>query len=186
MWIEDAEKYALIGLSVNIDGDVPLENITPTLWVFADSKFNVPPHWKEWLGSIRVEEIESCNLFLLSKLASSTPDVLDAENQKLQRRVGNFYRGLLLASTFAPAHRPVTITGSRRDGEIGVRQQGHLDAPVPFLFRRYPPVLPEEIQLAAQLGENLEVLATTPPAGALGVLLGHYTSTLRARPKSLA
>ena len=97
MWIEDGEKYALVGLTVKIDGHLPPGKITPNLWVFADTTFNVPPHWQEWLGSIRAQEVEDCNLFLLSKLASLTPDVLDAENQKLQQRVWTFYVGLLLA-----------------------------------------------------------------------------------------
>ena len=91
------------------------------------------------IGSIRVREVENCNLFLLSKLRSSTPDILDAENKQLQQRVWNFYIGLLLASTFAPGHKPVMLTGSRRDGEIGVRQQHDLDCPIPCLFYPYPP-----------------------------------------------
>ncbi len=165
MWIEDGEKYALVGLSVNIDGHLPRGKVAPKLWILANAAFNVPPHWREWLGSIRAREVEECNLFLLSKLASLTPDVLDAENQKLQQRVSNFYIGLLLANTFAPAHRPVMLTGSRRDGEIDVRQQQDFDSPVPCLFRRYPPVMPEDIRLAAQLGEKLDTLATTPLAG---------------------
>ena len=165
MWIEDGEKYALIGLNVRIDGHLPSEKIAPNLWVLADPTFNVPPHWQEWLGSIRAREVEDCNLFLLSKLALLTPDVLDAENQKLQQQVSNFYVGLLLANTFAPAHRPVMLTGSRRDGEIGVRQQQDFDSPVPCLFRPYPPVVPEDIRLAAQFGEKLDAFATTPVSG---------------------
>jgi hypothetical protein len=123
----------------------------------------------DWLAvrqpAIRAEEVEGCNLFLLSKLLSSTPDVLDAENETLKQRVWNFYVGLLLASTFAPAHRPVILTGSRRGGEIDIRQQQDLDSPFPCQFRPYPPVAPGDIRLAAQLGENLEALAATPLPG---------------------
>ncbi len=165
MWIEDDEKYALVGLSVKFDERIPSGEIAPNLSVLTDTTFNVPPHWQKWLGSIRAQQIENCNLFLLTKLASLTPNVLDAENQTLQERVFNFYVGLLLASTFAPADRPVMLTGSRLDGEIDVRQQGDFDSPVPCLFRRYPPVMPEEIQLAAQLAEKLDALATIPLPG---------------------
>ena len=122
-WIEDGEKYGLVGLTVKFEGSLPPGKITTNLSVLADTKFNVPTNWREWLGSIRAGEVEDCNLFLFSKLASSTPGVLDAENQKLQQRAWGFYVGLLLASTFAPAHRPVLLTGSRRDGEIDLRQQ---------------------------------------------------------------
>ena len=154
-----------MGLNVETEGDVLQGNVTPNLSVLADSTFNIPWQWREWLGSIRAEGVENCNLFLLSKLASSTPDVLDAENKQLQQRVRNFYIGLLLASTFAPTHRPVMLTGSRRDGETGIRQQQDFDSPVPCLARRYPPVVPGNIRLAAQLGEKLNALAQTPPNG---------------------
>jgi hypothetical protein len=164
-WIENGEKYALVGLSIKFEGHHRAVKITPNLWVLADTTFNVPSHWQDWLGSIRARGVEDCNLFLLSKLASSTPDVLDAENQKLQQRAWEFYVGLLLASTFAPTHRPVLLTGSRRDGEIDIREQKDFDSPVPCLFRPYPPVGPENIRLAAQLGENLNALATPPLRG---------------------
>lgn len=165
VWIKDGEKYALIGLSVEIDRHLPTGKVAPNLWVLTDTTFNIPPHWREWLGSIRTEEVESCNLFLLTKLASLTPGVLDAENQKLQQRVHNFYFGLFLASPFAPTHRPVMLTGSRQDGEIDVRQQQDFDSPVPRIFPPYPPVAPKDIQLAAQLGERLDALPTTRPIG---------------------
>ena len=152
--------------------------------MLADTTFNVPTNWREWLGSIRAGEVEDCNLFLLSKLASSAPGVLDAENQKLQQRVWNFYVGLLLASTFAPAHRPVLLTGSRRDGEIDLRQQQDFDSPIPCLFRPYPPVVPDEIRLAARLGENLEALATAPISGGHWRLFRTLQRLYRARARS--
>lgn len=160
--IQDGEKYALIGLSVKIDGHLPSGQITPNLWAFADAKFSVPSQWQEWLGSIRTREVEDCNLFLLSKQPSLRPDILDAENQKLTQRVWNFYVGLLLTSTFAPAHRPVMLSGSRRDGELDIRQQHDFDSPVRCLFRPYPPIAFEQIRLAGQLGEKLGTLAATP------------------------
>jgi len=164
-WIENGEKYAVVGLTIRFEGHLPPGKITPNLWVLADTKFDVPSHWQDWLGSIRAQEVGDCNLFLLSKLASSTPAVMDAENQKLQQRASNFYVGLLLASNFAPAHRPVLLTGSRRDGEIDIREQKDFDSPVLCPFRPNPPVGPENIRLAAKLGENLDALATAPLPG---------------------
>src|ERR1700741_2832903 len=35
-WIDDGEKYALIGLSAKVEEYIP---------------FNIPPHWRDWLGS---------------------------------------------------------------------------------------------------------------------------------------
>jgi hypothetical protein len=164
-WISDGEKYGLVGLKVKTEGDIPQGAITSNFSVLTDTAFSIPTTWRDWLGSIRAGEVENCNLFLLSKQPSSTPDIFDGENDKLKQHAWNFYVGLLLASTFAPAHRPVMLTGVRRTGEIDIRQQQDLDSPIPCIFRRHPPVLPEQIQLAAQLGEKLEILDTAPLPG---------------------
>ena len=106
-WIGEGEKYALVALAVSLDNAVPLQQMTPNHWAFADERFDMPPHWRAWLGTIRTQEVEGSNLFLLSKVPSQTPDILDGENVELKRRAGHFYSGLLLASPFAPAHSPV-------------------------------------------------------------------------------
>jgi hypothetical protein len=156
-WLADGEKYALVGLDVKFDGNVP-DQLTPLLRVLTDNTLSVPSHWRDWLGSIRVEEVEGCNLFLLSKLASTTPGVLDGENKTLQQRVWNFYVGLLLASPFAPSHSPVILSGAREVGEIGIRQYQNIDSPIPCLFRPYPAITTNDIKFAARLGENLEAI----------------------------
>jgi hypothetical protein len=158
-WIGDGEKYALIGLEVKFDEDLPLTRLTPSHWAMAEPQFSVPEQWRGWLGSMRTEELESCNLFLISEMASTAPDVLDAENQVLSRHVSHFYTGLLLSSTFAPSHRPVLLTGSRRDGEIGIRSQSDFETPIPHAIRHYPQLLKSEIEQAARLATALEEVA---------------------------
>jgi hypothetical protein len=117
-WIGDGEKYALVGLSVKLEGPISTGEVAPHLVVLADLKFDIPAHWREWLGTVRAEQVDDCNLLLVSKHSSSRPEVLDDENQRLQHRVFNFYTGLVLASTFATAHAPVMLTGARRSGEV--------------------------------------------------------------------
>jgi hypothetical protein len=60
-WIADGEKYALIGLDANVRDHLPFQELAPGFWVWTDRTFDVPPQWKEWLGSIRTEDIEGCN-----------------------------------------------------------------------------------------------------------------------------
>ena len=166
-WIADGEKYALIGLEAKVDQAIPFRQLVPGLWVWTDQKFDVPAHWREWIGSIRADQIENCNLALLCKMPSQTPDILDDENQLLQRLAWGFYVGLLLSSTFTPSHEPIILTGARRDGEIDVRQESTLDIPSLNVFRHYPPIFPQEIEQAATLGRCHETLNTTPvPGGA--------------------
>jgi hypothetical protein len=148
-WLADGEKYALIGLEVKIEHAVPFRELAPGLWAWTDQSLDVPVHWREWLGSIRANQIKDCNLALLSKMPSQTPGVLDGENQLLQRRAWGFYVGLLLSSTFTPSHPPILLTGTRRDGEIDVRQESTIDITSLSVFRYYPPVLPHEVEQAA-------------------------------------
>jgi hypothetical protein len=159
-WIDDGDKYAVIGLAVKLDDPVPLQPMTPHHWAFSHERFDMPSHWREWLGTIRTQEVEGSNLFLLSKVHSQTPDILDEENAELKRRVGHFYSGLLLASPFAPAHSPVMLSGSRRDGEIGVRSQDNYEPAIPSMVRHYPPVTFADLQLAAKLAEQSAAIET--------------------------
>ena len=158
MWINDGEKYALVGLEVNLEGAPPPEHIAPNLQVLTETTFDVPPEWREWLGSIRADQVQDSNLFLVSKLESTMPGVLDDENQSLQQRVQHFYVGLLLSAMFSPSHEPVMLTGSREDGAIGIRQQTDLARPAPQVFRPYPPLVATDIQLAAQLAQHLDAM----------------------------
>ena len=136
------------------------------LWVLTATTFDVPSEWREWLGSIRADEVAGSNQFLVSKLASATPDVLDGENQSLQQRVWHFYVGLLLSVMFSPSHKPVMLTGARRDGVIGARQQRDLERPAPQILPRYPPIVADDILLAAQLGQKLDAMSpVTVPGG---------------------
>jgi hypothetical protein len=51
------------------------------------------------------------------------------------------------------------------DPEGEGRDDYTFDIPIPCVFRPYPPVVPNDIRLAACLGENLEALATAPLSG---------------------
>ena len=180
MWIAESEKYALVGLEVMLEGTPPPVQIAPNLCVLTTTTFAVPPQWREWLGSIRANQISGSNLFLVSKLTSATPGVLDGENQALQQRVRHFYVGLLLSVMFSPSHRAVMLTGARWDDVIDVRQQMDLELPAPQVFRPDPPVVADDIVSAAQLGQKLDaVLPETEPRELLRFLrtLNIYVKT---------
>ena len=166
MWIADGEKYALVGLEVELEGTPPPQQVAQNLWVLTSTTLDVPSHWREWLGGIRANQVAESSLFLVSKLTSATPGVLDGENQWLQQRVWDFYVGLLLSAMFSPSHKPVLLTGVRRDDVIDVRQHMDLELPAPQVFRPYPAVVADDIVMAAQLGQKLdETVRETVPGG---------------------
>jgi hypothetical protein len=155
-WVSDNQKYALLGLHIKGDENgFADEQISPDLAVLTRAAFRMPAHWREWLGSIRAEEVEDCDLFIFSKLKSKQAGGLDGENQTLQARVWSFYRGLLLTSRFSTVHKPVILTGSRKDDEIGVRETQDLETPAECVFRGYPEVSQAELRQAADLAVQL-------------------------------
>ena len=152
----------MVGLQVALDGPPPPEQIAPNLWVLTGTTFDVPSHWREWLGSIRANQVGDTDLFLVSKLASEMPGVLDGENQSLQQRVEHFYAGLLLSKMFSPSHSPFMLTGARSDGAIAVRQHIDLELPMPQICRPYPGIVADDIAMAAQLGQKLDLMVLEP------------------------
>jgi len=135
-WIADDEKYGLLGLSVKVTAPaVSKLDLLPRFQIIGADDFSVPDHWRGWLGTIRVEEVEACDLFVATKLTSAAPEVLDAENIQLNDWVWDFYGGLLLSSTFATAHKTVVLTGCS-GGEVGCSV-----ALNPLVDRRSYPVL---------------------------------------------
>ncbi|WP_315810511.1 hypothetical protein [Bradyrhizobium sp. SZCCHNR3107] len=161
-WINDGEKYALLGLNIKVmDLTLGQLDLAPNFEIIGGADFKVPDEWREWLGSIRIEEVEACDIFIACKLRSASPDILDGENILLTNRLWSFYRGLLLSSTFATAHKPVILTGSCRDGEVGLRQQQDLDPPVPNDFRPYPDVSPDQFEAAAAIAGSYAQMVST-------------------------
>lgn len=162
-WIVDGEKYALVGLSANLEQDFQQGQVAPALWIVTNPQFHMPLHWREWIGKLRAEEIETVNLFLLSKLKSANPDVLDAENKSLLRAVSQFYFGLMLASPFSTAHKPITLSGSRRNGDVDIRQQGNFEAPKRSILKPEKPLTAGDVEKGVQIATNIKTIEDTVP-----------------------
>ena len=127
--IRDGEKYAMIAMQTRNLVDMRPTEMAPGLWVSSTPMIKMDAHWKECLGSIRIGEIQDCNMFLLSKAQAIARSVLDEENATLENSVWQSYCGLLLADRFGVTQDPVLITGARIGTDISVRQVWSLDAP---------------------------------------------------------
>ena len=102
-WIADGEKYALLGFSVKVtDKNLYRLDLSPNFQIIRASDFRIPDEWRGWLGSIRVEEVEACDLFISSKLTSATPDVLPARTSCSQPAYG---RCTAACSSAAPSQQ---------------------------------------------------------------------------------
>lgn len=73
--------------------------------------------------------------------------------------------GLLLAGTFAAAHKPVMLAGFCQDGEINVRSQDDYEPAIPSLVRHYPPLALADLQLAAKIASQIAAIGIAPLNG---------------------
>lgn len=128
-WIAEGEKFSLIGLQVATDSSVADGPIAEGLEAYTSLKLEFDGHWREWLGSIRLEDIEACTLILVSRGKSRAPGILDGENQALSRNVGLWYTGLMLACPLNAWQDPITAGGALYRGDLEFREVGTLEAP---------------------------------------------------------
>lgn len=164
-WIKDNEKFALIGLNVHLSAGMGRVDFPGGLIALPDAAFELPDHWREWLGSTRIENMQHCNLFLLVKMPSEEPVVLDAESQFLKTRAGNWFMGMTLVSKFTAFEEPFLVSGGRTDGEINVRSFGALDRPLGAIVADQDSIGADRLKEAARIGKSLEVFNQGPWCG---------------------
>jgi hypothetical protein len=157
-WIQNGEKYALVGLSLKADADILTGALGATYAVLVDTALKIPPYWREWLGTVRVEDIEDCNIFLLTKCVSTTPSIFNEEDKILRARIDRFYVSLLLSCQAVPAHGAVVLSGAKHGGGIGVRQHVVKPAVAPGIVHFYPSLTSVQLRTAATLADRLEEL----------------------------
>lgn len=163
-WLREGEKFSLIGLQVDADSSVSDGPIDEGLEAYSSLKLDTPGHWREWLGTIRVEDVEACTLILVSRRRSRTPSILDGENQALSRKVGLWYTELMLACPLDVWQDPITAGGALHDGELDFREFGTLHAPHGSTIGPRSQVTIESLVEAARVASVIEQLVTNPEA----------------------
>lgn len=156
-WICEGEKFALLGLNIEVTADFSEVQLPPSYFVLTDP-FTLPDHWKGWLGSQRAEEIESCNAFLGVKSQAAQPGVLDGDDQRLRSLIGHWYSGLMLTGKFLNLDDPFIVAGSYLRDELDVRHFELLDPSGRGIVESYPQLVPAHLASALRIGQALEAL----------------------------
>lgn len=96
--------------------------------------------WLDGIGRFHRDELAEQSFFLWAVRHSESPDVLDHENDELQRDVYRLYLGILIAVPFFSCGRLTSLTGANADGVARVRSLTTytrtfytLGAPIPSL-----------------------------------------------------
>ena len=152
--IARGEKYALIALDAGTELRDALD-LGDGCVALPRGAFELPPHWKEWLGTIKSEAVERASLKLIAKAPSTRPGVLDAENQELQRRVSNLFWGLLAAGKVRVEGAGTLLTGSHGEDGVDVRQVGDMDGVIRVYGVLDDRVTEAHLRRAAMLGKGL-------------------------------
>jgi hypothetical protein len=124
------------------------------LYALPEQKIVLPKHWREWLGSIRCDEVEEAPLLLLAKIASRRPGVLDDENDQLSRTIQNWMWGLYATVPLSFERQPFIVTGTNVDGEIDVRTTTSGDRLASMPGGPRERITPDDLRRAALLGRN--------------------------------
>ncbi|MEW6248797.1 MAG: hypothetical protein AB1555_19105 [Nitrospirota bacterium] len=90
-----------------------------------NAPFEIDPQWRQWIGTLRAGEIEKANLVLLASSPSANPQVLDNENQDLERTVLKLWYSVLILGV--PAYRGSNVVSGGKVGEeVQIRQVSRL------------------------------------------------------------
>jgi hypothetical protein len=110
----------------NVNADIPNSMTFPNGTVALTSINEwIDDQWRRWIGELRAEDLQECNLVILRHLPSTRPEVLDAEHENVSREA----HGVLILTAYQgiPMYESAwsirgSLVGSRRD----VRQMGRL------------------------------------------------------------
>ena len=122
-------KFAFValdnaGVDRNLHGELQLAD---GAWIVFGPPFELEDYWREWLGTIQVEQLGRASLSIIATAPSNAPNVLDAENESLRERVVSFLYSLFLLEVF---HQDggLIVTGANVNGVISVRQVSKLES----------------------------------------------------------
>ena len=152
-----------------------------SLWLLSSPPFEVSVKWREWLG-LRAERLARANLFLVGLQSSDAADVLNEEDQILERKT----RFVFIA---------LAILGLRLDNVGLILGGSALPEPTGFLVRTIsdtaamfhngvPGTLnltEKDLARAAQMGECLTSLSSRSPVPRLFRGVRSFVSGLETR-----
>lgn len=122
--IVQGNKYALLAMRVtHLDTDPAIHGWTNgEVAILAKLPIELPEHWEQWLGTLRLDEIGGSNLFILTQMPSKAPEVLDGENSALTDRLQRFYFGILMSVPYIGHVAGTMMSGAHRGEVVDVRQ----------------------------------------------------------------
>jgi hypothetical protein len=125
-WLGEGEKYAMLGLNLKSDrAGFTDEELSADLTVLTQSAFKMPSHWREWLGSMRAEEVEECDLFVVEGEVQASRRAGWREPGTSGKGVGILPRASAGKQIFTGAHAGHPDGRTRRERDWRTANPGH-------------------------------------------------------------
>lgn len=119
--------------------------------------FAIDEHWREWLGTVKVENLTRTSLALFAHAKSDRPEILDNENETLVNITTNLFYGLLMTNVLH--HDNIIVLSGANIGQgASVRQVSDLQPhfrPNGVGVRR---ITIEELQSAARIATGQQTI----------------------------
>lgn len=161
-WLDEGQKFALLGLQVGLDPNLRDGLVAEGLEAYSGLRLDLPGHWREWLGTTQVEEIETSTLVLVCRAPSVSPTVRDAESALLRDKVGRWLTGLMLECPLESAREPFSALGSMHEGELDFREYGTLRRPHNSIIHIDIEIGQQQLEGAAKVAAVIQHLMQTP------------------------
>jgi len=158
-------KFALVAVE-NVYTDFPDDKdykhqLSDGTWICARVPVTIDTHWKEWIGTIRLERLGNSNLIMIVSEGSANPQLLDEHHEKLKKRLSRTFSLLQLSGVLEYGGANL-LCGSYFDGKSEIRQMSKF----PFFYqtRGYSrtPVTIRRLEKAVQLRKALEEMDSSP------------------------
>jgi len=159
--IPPESKYALLSVSLPVDQELPARlNLGKGISATRGIGFDIPDHWKDWIGSLATDEIRGSALCLWTIAPSERPSILDEENRRLQQQVSLLFLGLLIgAPNLGVNGRLNLLTGARTGDDVDIRQRVTPDQPLRSNGVMWHDVGVRDLQEAARLAKSLNSIS---------------------------
>ncbi len=150
-------KYATLALRTGLSALGADVELAPGLVVTPKPPLTIPEHWSRSLGSFALDALEDADLHITAFGPSSSPEILDDENERLRSRVEHVYAGLLLGVPGIRILHGRSMTGAHRpQREIDLRSTHQLNQVYQVVgAARESRVGARHLRLAYEIGEGL-------------------------------
>ena len=159
------EKFAFVAIE-NVYTDFPNDKeykhrLSDGTLICARVPVTIDAHWKQWIGTIRLERLERSNLIMIVSEGSVNPQLLDEHHQKLKKRLSQtFY--LLQLSGVLEYDGANLLCGSFFDGKSEIRQMSEF----PFFYQTKgysrTPITISRLEKAVRQRKVLEAIDSSP------------------------